>query len=305
LKELVFFTVVVTYNGIEFLKGCLEPVKQLNEKLIVVDNNSSDGTADTISRLYPSVTLIRNEENKGFGSAMNQGISVAYKNGADFVFLLNQDAMIRFEALENLVKIHNSASEYGILSPYQYGLGMNEFNRTFSNELNRYAELGNKKTLNLSGTIITMDFVNAATWLISRECIETVGGFDPSFFMYFEDADYAERVKAQGYRIGACQDVKSYHADKNSNKISSIQAHRNYINRWRFNAFWRKNGQNSNTYLLEILKRLTSSIIYLISCRMTYSGQNYLKFISLVKNLRWVFFRRKRIHLKEIHFIDN
>ena len=86
----------------------------------VVDNGSTDGTQEFIKSNFPEVELIQSPENLGFGKANNLGIELAYKNGADFFYLMNQDAWIYEDTVQKLINFyenyHNKV-EIGILSP--------------------------------------------------------------------------------------------------------------------------------------------------------------------------------------------
>jgi GT2 family glycosyltransferase len=83
----------------------------------VVDNNSADDTVNFIKANYPEVTLLEQNKNLGFGKANNIGISLAMKNEADYVFLLNQDAWVQPDTIEKLVSAHQREPQFGILSP--------------------------------------------------------------------------------------------------------------------------------------------------------------------------------------------
>jgi len=154
----------------------------------------------------------------GFGQANNLGMSYALKQGADYVFLLNQDAYLEKDTIEKLVEVHKKIDNFGILSPIHLNGTGTRLDRNFSHYLN-YA--GNKEffsdyVLNKSiKTIYTVPFVNAAGWLISRECLETVGGFDPLFFHYGEDDNYCQRLNFHGFKIGVVPAARLLHDREN------------------------------------------------------------------------------------------
>ena len=89
------YIVVITYNGEQDIQTFLESLrgtsKETSTKLIVVDNNSSDGKCRAVEKIWPDARLIRNTENRGYAGAGNQGMQYAIEQGADFVFLVNQD----------------------------------------------------------------------------------------------------------------------------------------------------------------------------------------------------------------------
>ncbi len=214
--------IIVTYNAMSWLATCLEKTKPYS--VIVVDNNSSDGTVEYIKSDYPQMLLIEQKENLGFGRANNIGISQALKAGAEHVFLLNQDAYLTEDCIEVLIKIQKSNGIYGVLSPIHLndkGDRLDEnFSQyvTFHSNKNFYSDHILKKKLS---TVYQVPFVNAAGWLISRECLMTVGGFDPLFFHYGEDDNYCQRVKYHGFKVGVVPGTFLKH----DRKYSSISKH--------------------------------------------------------------------------------
>ena len=107
------YSIIVTYNGMIWIEKCLKSVVDQSE-VIVVDNNSSDNTLNHIKQYFPSVKILPQSENLGFGKANNIGISYALNNGAEAVFLLNQDAHVEKECIDKLVKAHIENPEFGI-----------------------------------------------------------------------------------------------------------------------------------------------------------------------------------------------
>ncbi len=210
------YIIIVTFNGMKWLPKCLESTRPY--PVIVVDNNSTDGTTDFIKSNHSDIIILKQKENLGFGQANNIGISYALKEGAEHIFLLNQDAYLKDNCLDILIDFQKANKEYGILSPIHLNGTGTGLDANFSNYLN-YA--GNKDffsdyVLNKSiKPIYTVPFVNAAGWLISRECLENVGGFDPVFFHYGEDDNYCQRVDHHGFKIGVVPEAKLLHDREN------------------------------------------------------------------------------------------
>jgi|SRR5690554_570598 len=202
------FIVIVTYNGMKWLQKCLDSCKGFS--VVVVDNNSSDETVGFIKQHFPEVYLLEQNKNFGFGQANNLGISQALKQGADYVFLLNQDAYLQEGCIENLIRVQKQNPQYGILSPIHLNGEGNRLDKNFShyvgyrNNPDFYSDFVLKNPLK---EIYEVPFVNAAGWLLSREVLETVGGFDPIFFHYGEDDNYCQRVRYHKYKIGVVSDV--------------------------------------------------------------------------------------------------
>ena len=214
--------IIVTYNSLKWIDKCLQSCGDY--PVIVVDNNSSDNTVEFIKEEYPNVHLIEQDKNLGFGQANNIGISYALNHGADFVFLLNQDAYLVDSCLKKLIEIHQKNIQFGILSPIHLNGDGTHLDHNFSNYVARNRDFYSDHVLNKSlKNIYEVPFVNAAGWLISRKCLETVGGFDPMFFHYGEDDNYCHRVKYHGFKIGVVPNLFIKH-DRIQNKKQKIDS---------------------------------------------------------------------------------
>lgn len=219
------FVIIVTYNGKQWYDRCFTSLREskVPVQTFVIDNASTDGSAEYIKEHYPEVLLIENKENVGFGRANNQGMRYALDHGCDYVFLLNQDAwLIQDDALERLVYIARHHTEYGIISPMHLTADQKDISIQYENishecgrELVRDLYCGQLKD------IYETDYVNAAAWLLPRKTIEVIGGFDPIFFLYGEDDNYINRVHYHGLKIGVCPSARIIHDHPCSAKTSS------------------------------------------------------------------------------------
>ncbi|MGC9347636.1 MAG: glycosyltransferase family 2 protein [Anaerolineae bacterium] len=194
--------VIVTYNGLRYLDACLSAV--LNDvtkrtEVIVVDNASTDGSADEIAARFPSVRLVRNETNRGFAAACNQGARMA--EGEVLVFL-NQDTEVRPGWLS------------GLIAPLaEPDVGLTTSKVLQMDRPDRIHLCG--QAVHYTGLVFGMGFgeraddatdaspvgaVGGASFAIGQELWEALGGFDEIFFMYYEETDLSWRAQLQGYR---------------------------------------------------------------------------------------------------------
>ena len=197
-----FLVVITSFNGIRWIDHCLNSCP--HEQTIVIDNASTDSTVSHIRKNYPEVTLIENKSNIGFGQANNIGIQKALSEGAEYVFLLNQDAYLGQDCIEKLIEVHQSNPEYGILSPMHLNGNGTNFDWNFSEYLKRISS-GNLLFDFMRGNtekVYPLPFVNAAGWLLPKSTIERVGLFDSMFFHYGEDENYCQRVHYHGLKVG-------------------------------------------------------------------------------------------------------
>ena len=196
-KNLKIIAIVVTYNGKAWIKKCLDSLRNSSKQveIIVIDNGSEDGTQEIIKK-YEKIKFIQSETNLGFGKANNKGIKIALANKAEYVFLLNQDAWVEKHTIDILLKVANSNLSYGVISPIHLNGNYSGLDLNFSIQLSPqhcpgfYSDLYVNKNLPL----YEIEFVNAAAWLLSIDCIRKVGFFEPLFFLYGEDNNYLQRV---------------------------------------------------------------------------------------------------------------
>lgn len=227
------FVIIVTYNGVRWIDKCIGSVVTSSTKAIpvIVDNGSTDGTIECIKTKYPSAVLIESGYNLGFGKANNIGIKFALENNADYIYLLNQDAWLLPDTLEIMIEAHLAHPEYGVLSPIQMQANMQHIDRNF---LLRLCDLGGgvieSLILGKKDSVLEIDMTMAAHWLISRECIERVGGFSPAFPHYCEDDNYADRVVYHGLKNGIALQAKAIHDREDRVKTNRQKIYDNYIN---------------------------------------------------------------------------
>lgn len=212
------FAVIVTYNAGHLINQCLDSFTHSTYpvEVIVVDNASTDDTLEAV-RCFRDVQCITLTENLGFGRANNIGIVQALNQGADYIFLLNQDAEITEGAISRLVLIAQDHPELGILSPIHLNGDGSAIDPGFLQLMaSRTPPFISDLCLGRSANFYSVDFINAAAWLCSRKCLLDVGGFDPLFFMYGEDDDLCNRVRFHGYQIGVTPHAIIRHSRQSS-----------------------------------------------------------------------------------------
>ncbi|MBB4806606.1 GT2 family glycosyltransferase [Chryseobacterium defluvii] len=217
----VFF-IIVTYNAMKWAQRCFTSLRQSSVplKCIVVDNGSTDGTQEYIKTHFPEVEFIQSKENLGFGKANNIGIEEAYKKGADFFYLMNQDAWLYENSLEKLLEVYNShqnKEEIGIISP----MHIDGTEKQLDIFLDKYIATNFEKTRLISDLYFQtlkpyyeISFINAAHWFLPKKTIEIVGGFNPYFFHYGEDNEYVNRLHFHKKKILLAPGSKVVHDGK-------------------------------------------------------------------------------------------
>lgn len=245
------YFIIVTYNAMKWAERCFTSLRQSSVPLhsIVIDNGSTDGTQEYIKTHFPEVDFIQSDSNLGFGKANNIGIEKAYKEGADFFYLMNQDAWLYEDSLEKLLEAFNAypnKDEIGIISP----MHIDGSEKKLDIFLDKYISYNCDKTRLISDLYFQtlkpfyeLDFINAAHWLLPRNTIETVGGFNPFFFHYGEDNEYVNRVHFHKKKVLLAPKSKVVHDGKQSlqkvdyNKYADLRIETNIMNPNLPNAF--------------------------------------------------------------------
>ena len=282
------FIIVVTYNSLPWIETCLRSCGDY--KIVIVDNNSSDQTISHIQSHFPKVHLLPQSKNLGFGQANNLGISYALKQGAEYIFLLNQDAYLQEGCIDILIEVHKKNTSYGILSPIHLNGQGNRLDRNFSNYVNYaanpdfYSDFVLKKPLK---EIYEVPFVNAAGWLLSRDILEKVGGFDPIFFHYGEDDNFCQRARFHGFKIGVVPFAFLFHdrAERPKKEIKHASDAYFEVMKKKFKVKYANINEENLNNLYKLLKR-RQKYRQIALVKLNFSNANYLKKeIDLLKQI--------------------
>ena len=263
--------IIVTFNASQWIDRCfgslLKSSIQLN--ILAIDNASSDNTVDILKQNYSSVAVIETESNLGFGKANNIGLRKAVAEKADYVFLLNQDAWVEPHSIEQLVKIAEQNKDYGIISPVHILPNTNALEWHFSTFISadKCPDFISDIYFNQKKNIYSLPFVNAAAWLVSKDCILKVGGFDPLFPHYGEDDDYCNRVLYKKFKIGVTPNASITH-DITMKSWDKIKA----------------NKQRQLNFSFIELKNMNFTYRYLI---FNFIKSRVEKLFSLLLTMRW------------------
>jgi GT2 family glycosyltransferase len=271
--------VVVTYNGSRWVNSCFSSLVKSNFPIDVfaVDNNSSDDTVEMIRKNFPEVSVIENKHNAGFGEANNQAMRIAVKRNADYVLLLNQDAWIEPDTIRTLISSLESETSYGIISPLHYNGSGEKLDGAFLNYVNRSYDLEKIKS---DPKIFPVEFINAAAWLVSRDCLEKVGGFGYLFHQYGEDRDFIQRLRFSNLKIGFITTTRIFH-DRPDKRFDFNQEERVT---WYYTTGCRVRLADINKPFLiawlAVYFWLTKELLVLTFSGKTFALRSYFKIIS-------------------------
>jgi GT2 family glycosyltransferase len=186
----------------------------LNIKVIVVDNGSTDGSVEIIAREFPQVEMIAYPHNLGFAGGYNLGMRRALDLHADFVFIINNDAVIEPDGVSQLM-LHVEENS-GILAPLIFYYAHPD--RIWSSGgkvhpwiLEKHDRWMDKKDPGDWPEVLEQSFVNGCVMLFPTKALRRVGLFDESFHLYYEDSDLCRRVQMAGYSILVVPKAKAWH----------------------------------------------------------------------------------------------
>lgn len=204
--------IVLTYNQLEYTMQCIDSIKTFTNKneyeLIIVDNASTDGTVEWLKK-QKDIKVIYNRDNLGFPKGCNQGIKIAQ---GENILLLNNDTVVTYNWLENLVKCLYSDESIGAVGPVTNSLAYYstipvsynsiEEMHEFAREYNLLDKEKWEERLKLVGFCL----------LIKREVINKIGLLDEIFTPgNYEDDDYSLRMRKAGYKLIFCKDTFIHH----------------------------------------------------------------------------------------------
>ncbi|MDQ1283828.1 MAG: hypothetical protein QG620_176 [Patescibacteria group bacterium] len=210
------FIVILNYNGRDVIRKCLASVFKIDYpslEVVMVDNNSNDGSFELARSCFSKMTFIKNEENLGFSAGNNVGIRYALDRAADWVLLLNNDTEVDKDFLDKLLGAAEKDEAVGMLSPviFEKENGKIWFSGGKIKWLSMKAEhMRQAKTEDFFET----DFVSGCAMLVKREIFQRVGLLDEDFFLYWEDADFSVRVKKAGFKLAVVSGAWIYHWEK-------------------------------------------------------------------------------------------
>ena len=210
--------IIVNYNVKYFLEQCLYSVQKacvgMDAEIIVVDNNSTDGSRAFLEPGFPTVNFLWNDINEGFATANNQALSIVK---GDYILFLNPDTLVPedcFEKCINFLKTKNNVGALGIKMIDGTGNFLKESKRAFPSPLTSLYKLTGLAILFPHAEIFAkyylghlsenenheVDVLAGAFMMIPKAILNEIGNFDERFFMYGEDVDLSYRIQQAAYK---------------------------------------------------------------------------------------------------------
>jgi GT2 family glycosyltransferase len=183
--------------------------------LIVLDNQSSDGSVEAIRAAHPSVTVVPLTSNRGYAGNNNVGIDLAMARGADWVFVLNEDTIVDPRCIEQLVRYGEQQPQAGVLGP----LVLHHDEPTVIQSAGGWFDarwqaghLGqNEEDRGQFAGPRAVDWISGCGILVRREVIAAVGAIDERFFYYWEETEWCLRARRAGWTIALVPAARLWH----------------------------------------------------------------------------------------------
>ena len=219
--------VIVNYNTMGVLRDCLlsieKQTKETSTEVIVVDNASTDGSKEMLAKEFPWVKVVASPVNLGFGKANNLGVKQAK---GEFVYFLNSDTLLLNDTVSLLRDFMQREPRAGVCGGCMYDREMRP-NLTVVRQhkvrdfyLMVLTPLVSARRLDKVDTrwhgkqeSAEVDCIIGANMMMRRDVFEEVGGFDPDFFMYWEEVELINRVKRQGLRVFIVPEARLIHLE--------------------------------------------------------------------------------------------
>jgi GT2 family glycosyltransferase len=301
--------IIVSWNAKGHLINCLNSLSKLNRsdwEIIVVDNNSEDGSHEEVETKFPHVKLIKNKENLGFAKANNIGIRAS---SGRYICLINSDVIVLDGCIEKLIEFMDKNPSVGMSGPrilnpdhtlqhncfhfpsirnnLSQALGLNKLfpkSPFFSEQIMKYWPHDCERRV---------DALNGCFLMVRRKAIDEVGLLDEDFFFYGEDIDWCRQFRDSGWEVVFYPEAATIHFGGASSSNAPVKF---YLEMQKADLqYWRKHhgrlGQSVYwmIILLRQLVRLPVYVLIYIFRPGARRGEALFKLKRALTCIRWLF----------------
>jgi GT2 family glycosyltransferase len=211
-------SVVLNFNRHQDTLECLTSLAQSsykNHKTIVLDNASTDGSVEAVRAAFPNVQIIELTENRGYAGNNNVGIGAAVAQGAEWIFVLNEDTVLAPDCLTHLVDVGRTSPKIGIVGPMVYHHDEPEVIQSAGGKIGRYWEslhLGqNRPDRGQFRGPHRVDWISGCGIMVRRAVIEELGAIDERYFYYWEETEWCLRAGRAGWHVVHVPQARLWH----------------------------------------------------------------------------------------------
>ncbi len=285
------FIVVLNYKNLTDTIACLASLRKLtynNYRIVVVDNDSQDGSYEYLKEHETDCCILQSSENRGYAAGNNIGIRYALEQGADYVCILNNDVEAEPDFLTKLVRYMESAPEVGMTGPVVYEFA--ERDRIQSAGFSICVGRGStepllqgktKSAIRTDKKVELCDGLSGTCLLVKRDVLEKAGLIPENYFLFFEEMEWCLTIRKKGYKLATVLTAAVYHKGsatlKKTGTLSRYYMARNQV------LFVRRNGTTLDlcTFLL------TDGLGYAFRCIFSSHRElRKLEFAAFLEGLR-------------------
>jgi GT2 family glycosyltransferase len=298
------FVIILNWNGWQDTAECVESCGKLdypNFHILVIDNGSTDDSEAQLQERFPDLEIIQTGENLGFSGGNNVGIKYALEQGAEYIWLLNNDTIVDPRCLSLMVQTAEADDRVGMVGSKIYyhhapgtiwyaggeiDLGKGGLTRHIGQD---------EKDQGGDNRAIETDYITGCSLLARRTMIEEVGLLEEKYFLYLEDADWSLRARQQGWRLLYQPAAHLWHKEgAQSEKIYSERFIYYYL-RNRF--FFVRRFAPQNMCRCHILQAKTA--LFFIKQALNRSAGAFFRVLGLIMAAYADFFIKQRMGFKD------
>ncbi|MBJ8445340.1 glycosyltransferase family 2 protein [Acinetobacter bereziniae] len=287
--------IIVNYNTNDLVIQCINSVllhtKNIEYEIIVVDNNSPDRKIERLNEIFPNVKLILNNSNSGFGAANNLGARFAC---GKYIFLLNSDTLLIDNSIKILYEFIRQNSESvgacgGNLCDENLKPGTSfsrympsillDIDSLFFNSISKIINKGDIFYSRAESPFKILGNISGADLMLSKKIFDELGGFDESFFMYYEETDLLFRLRKKGYQTYIVPKSKIIHLEGASEEFKPVKWDWSYESKQKY---YRKNKSNFELKLSDVIFKIII-IQRLLIFKLFHDNEKYNYWLSLKK----------------------
>lgn len=269
-------TVVLNWRNKSDTLECIASLKEtdyLNHRIVLVDNFSQDGTVDAVRAHFPDVFIIENDQNLGYAEGNNVGIRYALQQGADYVFVLNNDTQLAPDCIDALVSDLEAHPEVAAAGPKIFYFDPPNLLNFAGGGLTHQGIPYHVGAHQLDGPSyaqsIETDWLTGCAILFRASVLPRVGLFEPKFFLLYEDVDWSLRARKAGFSLRWVADAKLWHKESASFGRTWTPTYLYYFSRNRF-LFLERNFPKHR--LPQLHRHALQNLFYLVRTEVSPHG---------------------------------
>jgi GT2 family glycosyltransferase len=261
------YIIILNYNGWKDTIECLESLKCIQEdyKIVLIDNKSTDNSIDKLEKwiqnqkeLSSNLIFITSSENNGYAAGNNIGIKyVESQEDAEFIWILNNDTLIKADILENLLNCYKNLEKENIAL-----LGSKILNEDFSIQSIGYLNSKYTEDEIKSKSSIEVEHISGCSIFFRADKIKEIGYIPEEYFLYYEETDWMKHIKQKGFKIFTCLSSQLIH--KHAKSTGGIYSPFVIYYMTRNQILFNRKYLNSIEYYLFILKIINRNLLKIV-----------------------------------------